>query len=75
MSERVVAFGFATLGVVRIVGGHFVDNPGSGRVLTKLGFRYSGRTSRAFRARGHEVESLEMAFDRADWPLKDWIGS
>jgi RimJ/RimL family protein N-acetyltransferase len=31
-----------TLGLRRIVSGHFVDNPASGRVLAKLGFRATG---------------------------------
>lgn len=34
-----------TLGLQRLEGGHFVDNPASGRVLEKLGFRPTGRTA------------------------------
>ena len=66
-AHSVVQFGFETLGLPRVVAGHFVDNPTSGRVLTKLGFRYTGTSSRACRARGCDVESREMALDRADW--------
>jgi RimJ/RimL family protein N-acetyltransferase len=41
------------LGVKRIRAGHFVDNPASGRVLTKLGFRPTGAVvPRHSRARG-----------------------
>lgn len=32
----------------RITAGHFEDNPGSGRVLEKLGFTYTGETTRLF---------------------------
>ena len=43
----------------RIVAGHFLDNPGSGRVLRKLGFVPTGQADRRFcRARGTEVAHL-----------------
>ncbi len=32
-----------TLGYKRVVGSHFLDNPASGKVLTKLGFEPTGR--------------------------------
>ena len=45
-----------TLGLCRLEAGHFVDNPASGRVLEKLGFRATGRTApRHSCARGGEV--------------------
>lgn len=54
--------GRAALEVVRALGhrrvqaGHYVDNPSSGRVLRKLGFRETGEISPAFcRARGGEL--------------------
>jgi RimJ/RimL family protein N-acetyltransferase len=55
-----------TLGLARIEAGHFVDNPASGRVLEKLGFRPTGRTvPRHSCARGREVPcrlfTLELA--------------
>jgi RimJ/RimL family protein N-acetyltransferase len=40
----------------RLVSGHFVDNPASGRVLTKLGFRATGQiVPRESKARGTTV--------------------
>lgn len=43
----------------RVVAGHFADNPGSGRVLRKLGFVPTGGTDRRFcRARGVEVPHI-----------------
>ena len=51
-----------TLGHRRLVAGHFVDNPASGRVLAKIGFRPTGAVvSRFSVGRGHEVESVEYA--------------
>ncbi|MDP3675892.1 MAG: GNAT family N-acetyltransferase [Novosphingobium sp.] len=53
-----------TLGHRRIVAGHFVDNPASGRVLAKIGFRPTGKVvSRYSLGRGRHVESVEYATD------------
>lgn len=42
-----------TIGLPRLEAGHFIDNPASGRVLEKLGFKPTGRTaSRHSCARG-----------------------
>jgi RimJ/RimL family protein N-acetyltransferase len=51
----------------QITAGHFIDNPASGRVLEKLGFRYIGEARRFCLARGCEVASREMSLSRADW--------
>lgn len=34
-----------TIGICRLEGSHFIDNPASGRVLEKLGFIANGRTA------------------------------
>lgn len=45
-----------TLGHKRLVSGHFTDNPASGRVLRKLGFRPTGRIEQRFSiGRGRQV--------------------
>lgn len=42
------------LGHRRLISGHFTDNPASGRVLDKIGFRSTGRVElRESKARGH----------------------
>ncbi|MCM0000414.1 MAG: GNAT family N-acetyltransferase [Erythrobacter sp.] len=52
------------LGHRRVVAGHFVDNPASGKVLRKLGFVPTGRPGQRFSAaRGRAVESVEYALD------------
>ena len=60
----------AALSVARALGhrhltaGQFVDNPASGRVLAKIGFRKTGAISQRFSVgRGHEVASVEHAID------------
>lgn len=54
----------STLGIRHLVAGHFVDNPASGRVLAKLGFRATGRTAPCHsRARGGEALSALYALD------------
>jgi RimJ/RimL family protein N-acetyltransferase len=41
--RAVIALARESLRLPRIVAGHFIDNPASGRVLRKLGFRAAGR--------------------------------
>ncbi|BBD98276.1 N-acetyltransferase [Sphingobium amiense] len=57
--------GRAVLGMARAAGvtdiraGHFIDNPASGKVLRKLGFRCTGETASRFSlGRGAAVDSL-----------------
>jgi len=43
--------------------GHFVDNPASGRVLTKVGFAYTGETKAMFSlGRGESVACKRMRY-------------
>ena len=66
-------------GVRDIRAAHFIDNPASGNVLRKLGFRYTGRIERRHSpARGHEADCMmfeegEMA-GRAYDPAMDLYG-
>ena len=52
-----------TLGLRALAAYHHHDNPGSGRVLRKLGFREVGRGTRASTARAGEVDSVFFALD------------
>nr|WP_202390408.1 GNAT family N-acetyltransferase [Tsuneonella aeria] len=55
------------LGHRRVTAGHFTDNPASGRVLRKLGFRSTGQIRpRMSCARGHAVPSVEYVRDLAN---------
>ena len=57
--KAVVRMARESLKLPRLVAAHTIDNPASGRVLTKLGFRPTGRTvSRFSRARGTVVPCL-----------------
>jgi RimJ/RimL family protein N-acetyltransferase len=52
------------IGHKRIVGSHFVDNPASGRVLEKVGFRPTGRVVERFsEGRGTSCLSREYAVE------------
>lgn len=66
-SRALVAYAFEKLNVERIVAGHYVDNHPSGRVLTKLGFRYTVEAMRHSLARGANVKCLEMTLTREAW--------
>ena len=55
----------------RIHSGHFVDNPASGRVLRKLGFRPTGQTVRRHSvARGRDVDCVLYA-DATEAPCEE----
>ena len=52
------------LGHQRVVASHFVDNPASGRVLLKSGFRLTGNLSARFgMARGEAADSRSYAIE------------
>lgn len=56
-----------SLRLKRLVAGHFTDNPASGRVLAKLGFRPTGVTRLRWSAgRKAEAPCKEFALDLAD---------
>ena len=68
--RAVLDAGRHALGIRQVHAGHFVDNPASGRVLTKLGFRPTGRIEeRESRARpgvSHSVVyELDLDVERA----------
>ena len=53
-----------TLRLKRLDAGHFLDNPASGRVLAKLGFKPTGVTLRRYSAgRNADAECREFALD------------
>lgn len=66
-SQALTDFAFEKLHVERLVAGHYADNHPSGRVLTKLGFRYTVEAMRHCLARGTDVKCLEMTLTREAW--------
>ena len=64
--RAVVAAARDTLRLPRLVSGHFLDNPVSGRVLEKLGFRPAGVERRYSVGRGEHVPCRSMALDLAE---------
>jgi ribosomal-protein-alanine N-acetyltransferase len=64
-AARVVRYAFEELGVVRLTSGHFDENPASGKVLEKCGFRVTGKGELPCAARGHPLPAtlLERATD------------
>lgn len=62
--RAVVAIARHALGLKRLNAGHFVDNPASGRVLTKLGFRPTGAVvPRYCQARGKDTPCAVFELD------------
>ena len=78
-SEAAIAvrdYAFEVVGLQQIVAGHYADNHASGRVLTKLGFRYYAEAQRYCLARGTNVRCLEMALPRERWSeIKAGVGA
>lgn len=54
-ARRAVRFAFEELGAEKLTSGHFSDNPASGQVLEKCGFRYTGEGVEHSVARGEAV--------------------
>lgn len=57
-------FAFDELGEREVKSGHYADNHASGRVMTKLGFRYARESMRFSKARGHAVRFLDTRITR-----------
>jgi ribosomal-protein-alanine N-acetyltransferase len=66
-AAQVLAFGFRNLRAESIWAGWFHDNPASGRVLEKLGFRPNGCDRRDSAARGQVVLCNLVTMSRADF--------
>ncbi|WP_114953070.1 GNAT family N-acetyltransferase [Sphingosinicella terrae] len=65
-SRAVIAYARDSLRLPRLEAGHFLDNPASGRVLAKLGFRPTGRIVTRYSAgRGAEAPSREFVLNLA----------
>ena len=60
---RVVDFARASLGLDRLRSDYFADNPASGRVQEKCGFRITGRGRLSSQSRGREVEAVFTELD------------
>lgn len=56
----VLAYGLGLLGEARLASSFFIDNPASGRVLEKLGFRSDGETEQSCLAAGVSKPSIKM---------------
>lgn len=59
-----LAFAFDDLSEREVKSGHYADNHASGRVMTKLGFRYAKESMRFSKARGHAVRFLDTRMPR-----------
>ena len=63
-ARAALAFAFDELGEKEVKSGHYADNHASGRVMTKLGFRYAKESMRFSKARGHAVRFLDTRLKR-----------
>jgi [ribosomal protein S5]-alanine N-acetyltransferase len=66
-AAEVLGFAFRNLRAEAVEAGWFHDNPASGRVLEKLGFRPDGTGERDCAARGHAVLCNLVLMSRAEY--------
>jgi ribosomal-protein-alanine N-acetyltransferase len=64
-ARRVVRYALEDLGARGLVSGHLADNPASGRVLEKCGFRYIRDSMQHSVARGGEAAHRDFELDSA----------
>lgn len=66
-ARAVLELAFEGLRLPRVIAGHYLDNPASGRVLEKLGFTPVETVKRYCRARDSHVDCLNVALTRGAW--------
>jgi RimJ/RimL family protein N-acetyltransferase len=66
-ARALVDHAFARAGFAGLKSGYFKENPASGRVLAKIGFRTAGESLRHSLARGADVEHFDVALTQAQW--------
>ena len=73
--RRLIAEAFARLPAERLTAGHIVENHASGRVLTKLGFRYIAENEIWSEARRARLRGLRMELPKARAATHDLLAS
>lgn len=67
-ARALVNFAFNILGVEKLYADYCFDNPASGRVLVKSGFRETGKSAlQPCMARGMDIECHMLEYQRNDW--------
>lgn len=66
-AQAMVVYGFEKLDAEALTSGHFADNPASGRVLEKAGFRANGIARQWSEARQDFVDANRFLLTRESW--------
>lgn len=66
-ARALVAYGFETLGLMRIQAHYMAHNPASGRVMEKAGLRFEGRSPAAMKKDGRFVDLVFHGARRDQW--------
>jgi RimJ/RimL family protein N-acetyltransferase len=59
-AQAIVRMALEVYGYAKLTSGYYADNPASGRVLAKLGFKAVGRSNRPCLAEGKDKPSIEV---------------
>lgn len=70
-AAAICAMGFAHLGLGAIHACVFADNPGSAKVLARLGFRHAYDCADDSLARGEKVPSAHLVLSASDWRARE----
>jgi RimJ/RimL family protein N-acetyltransferase len=70
-AREMLRYGFEDLGMHRIFASHFKHNPGSGRILTKLGMKYEGCQREHLRKWEQFVDSEFYGILRHEWEHRE----
>ena len=68
---RIVEFARAEIGLNRLRSDYFADNPASGRIQEKCGFRVTGRGRLNSLSRGGKVEAVFTEIDLSGFELNE----
>jgi len=63
-AQAVATFAFAQVGLRRLLSGHAADNPASGAVLRRLGFKVTGEGAVLYKSRGASVMHIRYDLER-----------
>jgi RimJ/RimL family protein N-acetyltransferase len=66
-ARAVISFGFEVIELRELRAGHAADNPASGKVLTRLGFRYVETVRIPSRSRDAEIEHCRYILPCTEW--------
>ena len=70
-ARTLINFAFDILAIEKLTAGHYINNPASGRVLTKSGFEKTGESTRPCLAQDKDMASIDYHLTRERWQAQN----